>query len=92
MNIEQGKITQITENTGRKKKMNDELAKIFSKILGVSKSGISAELSPDTVDSWDSLMQMKLVIAIEEHFKIELSEDEVAFRNFGQAVQILTKY
>jgi acyl carrier protein len=58
--------------------MDEKLKKIFSEILEVSISQITENASPETIESWDSLKQMGLIVAIEEEFGIQF-EDEAVF-------------
>lgn len=53
-----------------------ELAQVMGNVLGVAPSTVNQTTSIDTVASWDSLQHLNLVIAIEEHFHVTLSEDE----------------
>jgi acyl carrier protein len=38
---------------------------------------INEDSSPDTIESWDSLKHMNLVIALEEEFDCEFSDFEI---------------
>lgn len=46
-------------------------------VLGVAADEIGAEASPATIESWDSLKHMNLILALEEEFGIEFSDDQV---------------
>lgn len=59
---------QIEEN-----KLKQALANVF----GVEVSLITDDASPDTIESWDSLRHMNLVLVLEEQFGVELSDDQV---------------
>jgi len=54
-------------------KLRDLMAKVFNVPAGT----ITENASPDSVESWDSLRHMKLVIALEQEFGVELSDDQV---------------
>ena len=54
-------------------KLKELLAKIFS----VDASTITDNTTPDTLENWDSLRHMNLVVALEEEFGVELSDDQV---------------
>ena len=60
--------------------MNNNIEKriknIMSLVFSISIEEIDDESSPDTIESWDSLKQMNLVIALEEEFSIELKDNE----------------
>ncbi|MAE09441.1 MAG: hypothetical protein CL661_11890 [Bacteroidetes bacterium] len=38
---------------------------------------IDDNTSPDTLESWDSLKHMNLIIALEEEFLVDLSDEDI---------------
>lgn len=46
-------------------------------ILGLEEDDIEDDTSPNTVESWDSLKHMNLILALEEEFDVEFSDDQV---------------
>lgn len=61
--------------------MQNKLKKIIANVLQINEKNIDENTSMDTVESWDSLNQMKIVISIEEQFRIEFDEDEIVTLN-----------
>ncbi|MFC1807524.1 acyl carrier protein [Candidatus Omnitrophota bacterium] len=57
--------------------MEDKIINVMASVLGVEENQISEDTSPDTVETWDSLQHMNLVAALEEEFKISLSDEEI---------------
>jgi acyl carrier protein len=57
--------------------MSDALIQLFAEVLQVEPAKLNDNSSPDTVKQWDSLAAMKLVDAIEETFKVQLSTKEI---------------
>ncbi len=57
--------------------LKDKIKEIMSAIFNVDISNINEDSSSDTIDSWDSLKHMNLILAIEEEFNLSLSDDEV---------------
>ena len=57
--------------------MDNKLKIIFAEILEVDVSKITDDASPENIDTWDSLKQMGLIVAIEEEFKIQFDEDDI---------------
>ncbi len=55
----------------------DEVRGIASDILGVAAAKLTADSSPDTVESWDSVQHLTLVLALEEKFGLQLSPEEI---------------
>lgn len=56
----------------------EKLVRVFASQLKIDPSEVTRETSMDSLDKWDSLRHMRLILAIEEEFSIEFSDDEVA--------------
>jgi acyl carrier protein len=54
-----------------------KLKDVLSRIFNVSLDIITEDASPDTIESWDSLRHMNLVLALEEEFNVEFTDDQV---------------
>jgi acyl carrier protein len=54
-----------------------QIVNIFGRVMNVGASEVSMETSPDTLDNWDSLRHMNLVMALEEELNVTFNEDEV---------------
>ena len=51
---------------------------------------ILKDSSPDSIDEWDSLGHMKLVVGLEEEFDIVIEDDEIAeMLNFALIEEII---
>jgi acyl carrier protein len=50
------------------------LKKVMARVFEISEEQITTESSPDTLEQWDSLKHMELIVEIENHFEIELPE------------------
>ena len=57
-------------------KMKDRIKNVMSAVFEVSVDKINDNASPDTIESWDSLKHMNLIIALEEEFNVEFSDSE----------------
>jgi acyl carrier protein len=55
----------------------DQVRRIASDIFNVPLEQVNAESSPDTVDNWDSLQHLNLVLALEQSFGLELAPEEI---------------
>ena len=51
---------------------------VVADVLEVDPAGIDDNFSMDSVEKWDSLRHMNLVLAIEEAFDITIPDDEAA--------------
>jgi acyl carrier protein len=56
--------------------MEEKLKRLLSALLEIDEAGIDESTSAEMLERWDSLMQMNIIVAIEEEFEIEFSEEE----------------
>jgi acyl carrier protein len=56
----------------------DKLKTVVATVLNVDVSRIDASASSDTIESWDSLRHMNLVLALEDEFGVSLPDEEAA--------------
>jgi len=50
---------------------------VMSSVFEIPIDKITNDSSQDTIESWDSLKHMNLIVSIEEEFEIELTDDEI---------------
>lgn len=55
----------------------EQVQAIASDVLGVPTRKISPNSSPETIENWDSMQHLNLVLAIEEKFGIQLAPEEI---------------
>ena len=53
-----------------------KLKEVISNVLGVPIDAINDNSSPDSIDKWDSLSHLNLVMAIEVEFDVELTPED----------------
>lgn len=58
--------------------MESTLKTVMATVLGISADAISDDTSMDTVESWDSIKHMNLVLAIEEEFGVSIPDEDAA--------------
>jgi len=72
--------------------MEDKLKKMLSVLLGIEEEEINMETSQETIEGWDSLKQMNIIVAIEEEFDIQLEEEEsILADNYKALLEIIQK-
>ena len=59
-------------------KMEDTLKDVMATVLGIVADSINEDTSMDTVEAWDSIKHMNLVLAIEEEFGISIPDEDAA--------------
>jgi len=57
--------------------MEKKLKEIIATVLSVDISKIDEGASSETIENWDSLRHMKLMIALEDEFSLEFDDDEI---------------
>lgn len=57
--------------------MENRIKKVMSAVFEISVEEINEKSSPDTIESWDSLKHMNLVVALEEEFGIVFEDNEL---------------
>lgn len=57
--------------------MENRINKVMSAVFEVPVKEINDKSSPDTIESWDSLKHMNLVVALEEEFGIVFEDNEL---------------
>ena len=70
----------------------DALDALVARVFGLEPAEISDDLGPEDVEPWDSLKQLELIVALEEHYGFKFEIEEV-FRIFtiGDIRRILSE-
>ncbi|MBI3793125.1 MAG: acyl carrier protein [Nitrospinae bacterium] len=55
----------------------DRVRNVLSAVLGVPADSIGEFASPQTLEAWDSLKHMNLVLALEEEFGVSFSDEQM---------------
>ena len=70
----------------------EQVRNIASDIFGVSADKISPESSPETIENWDSMQHLNLVLAIEEKFGVQLDPEDIEqMKNIGAVAALVEK-
>jgi len=56
--------------------VEDRIKRVMAAVFGIAESDITEDASPDTIEAWDSLRHMSLVLALEEEFGVEFTDDQ----------------
>ncbi|MBR2756418.1 MAG: acyl carrier protein [Lachnospiraceae bacterium] len=71
-------------------KIYETLNEIFQDVFDDEDIVVDAGTNSDTIEDWDSLEHINLVVAIEKAFGLKLSMDEVTgMKNVGEMVEII---
>ena len=68
----------------------DQLNGIFEEIIDEGGVNLSEATVPADVDGWDSLAHIQLVVAMEEHFDVKFTSEEIlVWKNVGEMVDCI---
>ena len=57
--------------------LETRIKQVMSQVLGIPAETIGENTSPDTVENWDSLRHMNLIMALEEAFDLSFTEEQM---------------
>lgn len=57
--------------------MEKKVYEVISKVMKVPIEKLSIESSPDTLEEWDSLSHINLIMSLEDEFNIQFSEEQI---------------
>ena len=70
----------------------EQVRSVASDIFGIPADRITAESSPETIENWDSMQHLNLVLAIEEKFGVQLDPEDIeAMKNIGAVAALVEK-
>jgi len=68
----------------------EELRTVAADIFAVAPSQINADSTPESVDNWDSISHVSLVVAIEEQYGVSFHPDEIVdMLSLGKIAELL---
>lgn len=62
------------------------VVEVLADILGVDASELHPESSPDTVDGWDSIRHLDMMIALEQEFGVVFAAPEIEAADSVEAI------
>ena len=71
--------------------MEDKLKKMLAVLLEVKEEQIDENATSETIEGWDSLKQMNIIVALEEEFDIQFDEEESILSDSYQSLLDLIK-
>ena len=72
------------------KEILNQVQEIFHDQLDDESIVLTNETTADDVDDWDSLTHIMLVVAIEKHFKIKFTSNEIlSWKNVGEMMNCI---
>jgi len=73
--------------------MDEQIRELVADVLDLDEDKVTAALSPDDTEYWDSMNHLRLVTALEEEFDIKLTMDEVqSIENVGDIYAVVKRH
>ena len=58
------------------KEIEKKVLKLFSNLMDEPTKGLNKNSNPDSIENWDSLSHVKMIMEVESQFNIDLLPDE----------------
>jgi acyl carrier protein len=55
----------------------EKVARTMAVVIGIDQSEIKPDSSMDSIDKWDSLKHMKMIMALEQEFDVMFDDEDV---------------
>ena len=70
----------------------EQVRNVASDIFGIPADQITTESSPETIENWDSMQHLNLVLAVEEKFGVQLDPEDIEqMKNIGAVAKVVYK-
>ena len=70
--------------------VSDQIRTMASDIFGVPADKITPASTPETIETWDSIQHLNLVLALEEKFDLQLSPEEIEqMKSIGDVIKLV---
>ncbi len=70
----------------------ERIRDVMSAVFAKSVDEINYDSSPDTIDSWDSLKHLSMVVALEEEFEVHFSDEQtIQMLNYKLVVAVVNE-
>lgn len=56
----------------------DRVLQVISNVLNVPRDKLSIDSSPESIEQWESMKHINLVLAIEEEFDVQFDDEQIA--------------
>jgi acyl carrier protein len=57
--------------------LEDRIKNVMSAVFELPIDQITDDSSPDNIDAWDSLKHMNLVVALEDEFNVQFTDEDI---------------
>lgn len=70
--------------------LQSQVFEVASDVLGVPLSSLNADSSPQTIESWDSVQHLNLVLSLEARFGVQIAPEDIEqMKTLGAVARIV---
>lgn len=70
--------------------VRERVFRVFAQVMSLPVDQVTEAASPNNTKKWDSLRHMNLVLALEEEFGVELTDDRLmAMKDMASALHVV---
>ncbi|MGA7590895.1 MAG: acyl carrier protein [Candidatus Sulfotelmatobacter sp.] len=70
----------------------EQIRRIASDLFAIPVERITACSSPESIEAWDSIQHLNLILAVEERFNLQLTPEETEqMTNIGEIAKIVDR-
>lgn len=71
----------MSDSLPKDNRIQQKVFETLSAVMEISPSEVKLESSSDSIDNWDSLRQMTLVMTLEEEFDTRFTDEQIVTMN-----------
>lgn len=57
--------------------VKERIFRVIGQVMGVPVEDVNEDSSPDSIQDWDSLRHMNMILALEEEFGLEFTDEQI---------------
>ena len=70
--------------------IDSRVKQVAADVFGTSADLITAESSPQTIDTWDSVQHLNLILALEQELNVRIDPEEIErMRTIGDVIELV---
>jgi acyl carrier protein len=70
----------------------EQIRDMAADLLGAAAAEITPESSPETLENWDSVQHLNLILAVEQRFELQFDPEEIeSMENLGAIARVVER-
>jgi acyl carrier protein len=70
--------------------IDQRVRQVAADVFGTSPEKITADSSPQTIDTWDSVQHLNLVLALEQEMNVRIDPEEIErMKTIGDVIELV---